>query len=200
MTDCDVFLASRSPRRRQLLLQLGVCFQCLDLEINEQAKSGEAAADLVPRLALEKARAGMVLAPGQQPVLGADTEVVLDGEVLGKPADFAAAVTMLRRLSGREHLVYSAVALAQQECAVLTSVTRVRFRTLAREEVENYCRAGEPFGKAGAYAIQGYAAAFIEYIKGSYSGVMGLPLFETAKLLSDFGIPMGTQGTATINT
>ncbi len=190
MTDCDLYLASQSPRRHQLLLQLGVRFESLNLEINEQPRPGEAAADLVPRLALEKARAGAALAPLPRPVLGADTEVVLDGSVLGKPADFPTAVTMLQRLSGRDHLVYSAVALAHLEQAVLTSVTRVRFRSLTRTEVEDYCRGGEPFGKAGAYAIQGLAAAYIEHIDGSYSGVMGLPLFETAALLTRCGVPM----------
>lgn len=199
MADCDFFLASRSPRRRQLLLQLGVRFQCLDLAVDERLHPGEAAADLVPRLALEKARTGAALAPSPRPVLGADTEVVLDGEVLGKPLDSATAAAMLRRLSGRDHLVYSAVALAHQECAVLTSITRVHFRALAREEVENYCRGGEPLDKAGGYGIQGFAAAFIERIEGSYSGVMGLPLFETATLLSRFGIPMGTRGGTSIS-
>lgn len=199
VTDCDIFLASRSPRRRQLLLQLGVRFQCLDTTVDERPRPGESAADLVPRLAQEKARAGAGVAPLSRPVLGADTEVVLDGEVLGKPSDFSAAVAMLLRLSGRDHLVYSAVALARHELAVLSSVTHVHFRTLTREQVENYCRGGEPFGKAGAYAIQGFGAAFIERIEGSYSGVMGLPLFETATLLSRFGIPMGIRGAASLS-
>ncbi|OGT81243.1 MAG: septum formation protein Maf [Gammaproteobacteria bacterium RIFCSPLOWO2_02_FULL_61_13] len=191
MTDCDLLLASRSPRRRQLLLQLGVHFQCLDLEVNERPHPGESVAELVPRLALAKAHAGVAQASFARPVLGADTEVVLDGEVLGKPADFSTAVTMLRRLSGRDHLVYSAVALAHRTHAVLTSVTRVSFRALTPEEIETYCRRGESLDKAGGYGIQGSAAAFIERIEGSYSGVVGLPLFETATLLSRFDITMG---------
>ena len=191
MTDCDLLLASRSPRRRQLLLQLGVRFQCLDLEVDERPHPGESVAELVPRLALAKAHAGVAQASFARPVLGADTEVVLDGEVLGKPADFSTAVTMLRRLSGRDHLVYSAVALAHRAHAVLTSVTRVSFRALTPEEIETYCRRGESLDKAGGYGIQGSAAAFIERIEGSYSGVVGLPLFETATLLSRFDIPMG---------
>ncbi len=191
MTDYDLLLASRSPRRRQLLLQLGVRFQCLDLEVDERPHPGEAVTELVPRLALAKAQAGLTQASFACPVLGADTEVVLDGEVLGKPADFSAAAAMLRRLSGRDHLVYSAVALAHREHAVLTSITRVFFRALAAAEIEDYCRRGDSLDKAGGYGIQGLAAAFIERIEGSYSGVVGLPLFETAALLSRFKIPLG---------
>ncbi len=191
MTDCDLLLASRSPRRRQLLLQLGVHFRCLDLEVDERPRAGESVTELVPRLALAKAHAGAEQDRFAHPVLGADTEVVLDGEVLGKPADFSAAVAMLRRLSGRDHLVHSAVALAHREQAVLTSITRVYFRAMSAAEIENYCRRGESLDKAGGYGIQGSAAAFIERIEGSYSGVVGLPLFETATLLSQFRIPMG---------
>jgi septum formation protein len=191
VTDFDLLLASRSPRRRQLLQQLGVHFQCLDLEVNERPHAGEPVTELVSRLALAKACAGAAQSRFDCPVLGADTEVVLDDEVLGKPADVSAAVTMLRRLSGRDHLVYSAVALAHREQAVLTSITRVCFRVMTVEEMENYCRRGESPDKAGGYGIQGSAAAFIERIEGSYSGVVGLPLFETATLLSRFDIPMG---------
>ena len=196
MTDCDILLASRSPRRRQLLLQLGVRFQCLHLEVDERPHPGETVAELVPRLAVAKARAGAAQSAFALPVLGADTEVVVDGEVLGKPADFSAAVAMLRRLSGREHLVYSAVALTHREHAVLTSITRVAFRALSAEEIETYCRCGESLDKAGGYGIQGSAAAFVSRIEGSYSGVVGLPLFETATLLSQFNIPMGRSITS----
>lgn len=191
MTDWDILLASRSPRRRQLLLQLGVRFQCVDPAVDEDPRPGESVAELVPRLALAKARAGAARTALALPVLGADTEVVLDGEVLGKPVDLSAAMTMLGRLSGRDHLVYSAVALAHRAHAVLTSVTRVSFRALTPQEIETYCRRGESLDKAGGYGIQGSAAAFIERIEGSYSGVVGLPLFETATLLSRFDIPMG---------
>ena len=174
-----------------MLLQLGVRFQCVDPAVAEVLHPGESVAELVPRLALAKACAGAAQTALALPVLGADTEVVLDGEVLGKPADLSAAMAMLGRLSGRDHLVYSAVALAHGEHAVLTSVTRVAFRALTREEIETYCRRGESLDKAGGYGIQGSAAAFIERIEGSYSGVVGLPLFETATLLSRFGVPMG---------
>lgn len=191
MTDCDLVLASRSPRRHELLRQLGVRFEFLDLEIDEAPASGEAPAALVRRLAREKALAGRTQSPRDLPVLGADTEVFLDGGILGKPGNHGAAVAMLQRLSGREHEVYSAVALTLDTTEVLLSVTRVRFRVLGAGEIESYCRSGEPFGKAGAYAIQGFAAAFIERIDGSYSGVMGLPLFETALLLGRCGVPMG---------
>lgn len=191
MTDCDLILASRSPRRHELLRQLGVRFECVEPETDESPAPGEAPAVLVQRLAREKALAGRLQAPRDVPALGADTEVFLDGDILGKPADHASAVAMLQRLSGRAHEVYSAVALTLDSTEVLLSVTRVRFRTLAAGEIEGYCRTGEPFGKAGAYGIQGFAAAFIERIEGSYSGVMGLPLFETALLLGRFGVPMG---------
>jgi septum formation protein len=191
VTDCDLILASRSPRRHELLRQLGVRFQCLDLEIDETPTPGETPALLVQRLARGKALAGRAQAPRDVPVLGADTEVFLDGDIIGKPADPAAALATLQRLSGRTHEVYSAVALTLDSTEVLLSVTRVRFRALAAGEMERYCHGGEPFGKAGAYGIQGFAAAFIERIEGSYSGVMGLPLFETALLLGRFGVPMG---------
>lgn len=191
MAEVDLLLASRSPRRHRLLHQLGVRFDVIDIDVDETPATAEHPRELVPRLALAKARAGSALAPADLPVLGADTEVVVDGEVLGKPVDHAAAMRMLRRLSGREHEVISAVALIRGREAVRVSVTRVRLRGLDDTELECYCRTGEPFGKAGAYAIQGYAAAFIERIEGSYSGVMGLPLFETAALLQEFAVPMG---------
>jgi septum formation protein len=194
VADADLYLASQSPRRRQLLLQLGVRFACLDINVDETPRPGESPQELVPRLALAKARAGLALAPRALPVLGADTEVVLDGIVLGKPADEADAAAMLERLSGRVHDVISAVALVLPESGqVLTCTTRVRFRSLGRAEIEDYCRSGEPLGKAGAYAIQGLAAAFIENLEGSYSGVVGLPLFETAQLLRDAGIVVGKK-------
>ncbi len=191
MTDCDLVLASRSPRRHALLRQLGVRFEILVAAVDESPIAGEQTPALVARLAVAKAQAGRALSPDNLPVLGADTEVCLGGVILGQPADHAAAVAMLNRLSGREHEVHSGVALVRETTEVLVSTTRVRFRELRPDEIENYCRTGEPFGKAGAYAIQGVAAAFIERIEGSYSGVMGLPLFETAALLTRFGVPMG---------
>lgn len=186
-----LYLASKSPRRRALLDQIGVRYAALEIEIDERWDGREAARDYVCRLALEKARAGRRIAPGPQPVLGADTEVVLDGRVLGKPADRAAALAMLHALSGRTHEVISAVALLHAEEALRVCVSRVEFRLLSDADCARYCDSGEPFGKAGAYAIQGRAAAFIRRLEGSYSGVVGLPLCETAELLEAAGIDSG---------
>lgn len=192
VTDTRIYLASQSPRRRDLLQQLGVRFTCLHVDVDERPLPGEPPLELVRRLALSKARAGRVLAPLPLPVLGADTEVIVDGETLGKPADAAGAARMLQRLSGRVHEVISAIALvtASGEC-VRTRTSRVHFRRLGRDEIERYCRTGEPLGKAGGYAIQGLAASFVENLEGSYSGVVGLPLFETAQVLRDAGIIPG---------
>lgn len=187
-----VYLASRSPRRRVLLEQLGVAYQPLDIEIDETWNGREPAREYAPRLAVEKALAGWRKIAGDRPVLGADTAVVIDDEILGKPNDRDGALAMLERLSGRCHHVYSAVALvcgehsAEQRCGL--SISRVSFRPLTEAERQAYWESGEPLGKAGAYAIQGVAAAFIERLDGSYSGVMGLPLYETAELLSAAGL------------
>ena len=186
-----LYLASQSPRRRQLLAQLGVEFRVLDIEVEERRGSAEPAADYVRRVAREKAGAGLleVVALPQALVLGADTEVVLDGEVFGKPRDEAHAAAMLRRLSGRRHQVLSSVALvsaAREEQALVAS--EVEFAELGDAEIERYVATGEPLGKAGAYAIQGRGEAFIRHLSGSYSGVMGLPLQATAALLRDFGL------------
>ena len=186
-----LFLASKSPRRRELLHQLGIGFDILDLDLPEVRAPGESPVDYVSRVAREKAGAGLrqVAAVEGAVVLGADTEVVLDDEVFGKPADAAAAAAMLRRLSGRPHRVISAlwlVAAAREESAV--QATTVHFDTLDEARIAAYVATGEPFGKAGAYAIQGRAAAFIPRIEGSHSSVMGLPLHETARLLAAFGI------------
>jgi len=180
-------LASKSPRRAELLQRLGLEYRLLDVDVPEIRAPGEAAADYVRRVAREKARAGWSLVRGQEGarVLGADTEVVLDGEVFGKPADAEDAAAMLRRLSGREHRVLSAVVVidAGGERQAL-SETRVRFAALDEAAIAAYVASGEPMGKAGAYAIQGRAEAFVEHLAGSYSGVMGLPLHETARLLA----------------
>jgi septum formation protein len=186
-----LYLASQSPRRRQLLAQLGVAFEVLDVDVPEQRQPGETAAGYVSRVAREKARAGLGQLTGNAAawVLGADTEVVLDGEVFGKPRDAADAAAMLARLSGRGHEVISAVWLldaAGEHHAV--SHSEVRFAPLDAAAIAAYVATGEPFGKAGAYAIQGRAAAFVEYLSGSYSGVMGLPLHETATLLRRCGL------------
>lgn len=185
-----LFLASKSPRRRQLLQQLGLRFDLLDLDLIEQPGRDEAAEDYVRRLAREKAGVGLLqvaAVPGAV-VLGSDTEVVLDGEIFGKPGDADDAQAMLRRLSGRSHRVLTALAVvsAGQERELLHEST-VRFAPLNDAQIAAYVASGEADGKAGAYAIQGRAAAFIEHLSGSHSGVMGLPLHETARLLREFG-------------
>jgi septum formation protein len=186
-----LYLASQSPRRRQLLGQLGLEFRLLDIDVDEVRGPGEEAGDYVRRVAREKAGAGLleVVAVADALVLGADTEVVLDGEVFGKPRDEAHAVEMLRRLSGRRHQVLSSVAVvsAAREAQVL-SVSEVDFAELSDAGIAAYVATGEPMGKAGAYAIQGRGEAFIRHLSGSYSGVMGLPLHDTAALLREFGV------------
>lgn len=184
-------LASQSPRRRELLQQLGIAHAVLAVDVPEVRSIGESPQDYVSRVAHDKARAG--LAALQQAagavVLGADTEVVLEDEVFGKPADAAHAATMLRRLSGRSHTVISAVwAMDATHSRSELCISSVRFATLDEATVAAYVATGEPFGKAGAYAIQGRGAALVEHLSGSHSGVMGLPLFETARLLRGFGI------------
>ncbi len=184
----QLVLASTSPRRRELLAQLGVPFEVFAVAVDERPLSAELAADHVCRLALAKARAGAAQVGPQACVLGADTVVLLDGEIFGKPTDREQAVAMLRRLSGRTHEVLSAVArLHGGAHTVRLSASRVTFRVLSAVEIAAYCDTGEPLDKAGAYAIQGRAAAFIRHLEGSYSGVMGLPLFETAELLAGPG-------------
>jgi nucleoside triphosphate pyrophosphatase len=186
-------LASQSPRRRELLARLGLEFGVLDVDVPESREAGEAPLDYVSRVAREKAGAGLlqvVAVPGAV-VLGADTEVILDDEVFGKPRDHRDAAEMLRRLSGRVHEVISVVSLvsASREARAV-SVSEVTFADLADADVAAYVATGEPMGKAGAYGIQGRAQAFIAHLSGSYSGVMGLPLFETAGLLATFGVAL----------
>lgn len=193
MSEYRIYLASNSPRRRELLDQIGVTHRVLRVTVDETARAGETAAGLVQRLALAKARAGRdSLPPGDgKPVLGADTVVVAGGRILGKPRDRAEALAMLGGLSGGTHEVLSAVALVDRrsEQSAL-SRSSVRFRRLTAGEADAYWATGEPVDKAGAYAVQGLAAIFIEELAGSYSGVMGLPLFETARLLRAFGIDL----------
>ena len=184
-------LASRSPRRSELLARLGVDFGVLDIDIPEVRAVDEPAADYVRRVAREKAGAGLlqvVAVPGAW-VLGADTEVVIDGEVCGKPADAGDARAMLQRLSGRTHRVITSVSLvcAARELEAV-SVSQVTFSELDAGIVDWYVAGGEWQGKAGAYAIQGAAQAFIADLQGSHSGVMGLPLHETARLLQQSGL------------
>ena len=189
------FLASRSPRRQQLLEQIGVRFDVLDIDIPEVRGADEPALDYVSRVAREKAGAGLLqvaAVPGAI-VMGADTEVELDGEVFGKPVDAEDAKRMLGRLGGRTHRVISVVWCVSAGCEEhAVSVSEVTFAVFEQGQIDAYVATGEPFGKAGGYAIQGRAAAFVGHLSGSYSGVMGLPLFETAELLQEFGLSFQT--------
>lgn len=183
------YLASRSPRRQELLLQLGLRFETLPADIPELPQPGEPAADYALRMARDKARAAQLRAPLALPVLGADTDVVLDGRILGKPADRDDALRMLAALADREHEVYSAVAVVLGErLESALSVTRVQFGPIPPGLAVAYWASGEPADKAGAYGIQGLGAQFVRGIQGSYSGVVGLPLYETVTLLREFGI------------
>jgi len=180
-----LYLASQSPRRRQLLEQLDVPFTVVDVDVPEVRGVNESPRDYVSRVARDKARAGLASLGGVDAiVLGADTEVVLDDDVFGKPVDADDARAMLHRLSGHTHEVISAlwaVSKGQEHSEIC--ISRVRFSALSQAQIEAYVATGEPFGKAGAYAIQGRGGALIEHLEGSYSGVMGLPVFETARLL-----------------
>ncbi len=193
MNDADhqIYLASRSPRRRELLRQIGVRFLVVEADTDETRLPGEHPEDYVLRLALAKARAARELIPRQdpRPVLGADTAVVVGEQVLGKPGSREECLAMMQLLSGRWHRVLTAVALiaADGERTDL-SESRVTFRTLDESEALGYWHTGEPRDKAGGYAIQGYGALFVSGLNGSYSGVMGLPLFETGRLLAQVGI------------
>ena len=182
-------LASVSPRRRELLRQIGVEHVVSGADIDEAVRPGEGAADYVVRMACAKARAVQTRAP-QLPVLAADTTVVLDGLICAKPRDRADGIAMLGRLSGRTHQVLTAVALATVSgVASRLSTSEVRLRTVTPAECAAYWDTAEPHDKAGGYAIQGRGALFIEHLCGSYSGVMGLPLFETGELLAAAGVP-----------
>ena len=187
-----VYLASASPRRRELLAQVGCRAEVLAVQVDETPGPGETAPDLVCRLALAKVRAGAARAGNAEwPVVAADTVVCLGPEIFGKPADEADALRMLARLSGRVHTVYTAVAVAHAgRERVALSRSEVHLRPIETGEAQAYWQSGEPADKAGAYAIQGLGAVFVQELRGSYSGVMGLPLFETARLLGQFGTPL----------
>jgi len=194
-----IYLASRSPRRAELLQQIGVEFLLRDIDIDESRLSGESASEYVCRIATTKARvaAGQIAAEqmaGQQGsyvVLAADTTIALDDDIIGKPADRDQCRCILKQLSARQHLVLTAVALATAgDIALRLTRNQVSFRALSTQEIESYCATAEPMDKAGAYAIQGKAALFINYLEGSYSAVMGLPLFETAELLRNADIEL----------
>jgi septum formation protein len=198
-----IYLASKSPRRRELLRQIGVEFELLLLrdqsprgpEVSEEVRPGEKAEDYVTRVTREKAEYASSTMSWRRlpvrPVLAADTTVVIDGRILGKPADAAEATEMLKALSGRTHRVLTSVAVHRDEDTwQTTQVSEVTFGELSDEMIRAYCATGEPYDKAGGYAIQGEAAVFIKNISGSYSGIMGLPLYETADLLRQAGIPV----------
>ena len=187
-----IYLASRSPRRAELLRQLGIEFEVHAIDIDETRLESESAVEYVCRMATTKARLVVGQLSGQPKdcvVVAADTTIVLDGDTIGKPADRDQCGCILKQLSARQHLVLSAVALAAQGHVKLRlTQNRVSFRSLSASEIESYCATEEPMDKAGAYAIQGKAARFVEHLEGSYSAVMGLPLFETAELLEGVDI------------
>jgi len=201
----DVYLASRSARRRDLLKQIGVKFEPLMLrlsaprgaDVDESRHDGESPGDYVERVAREKADCALRIlgmrALSHKPVLAADTVVICDDDVLGKPANPDEAASFLKRLSGRTHEVRTAVAVTSTalqgaQALSVVSLSQVTFRELSEAEIKRYCETAEPYDKAGGYAIQGLAAVFIERLEGSYSGVMGLPLAETAQLLAQAGV------------
>ncbi len=201
--DHKIYLASKSPRRRELLRQIGVEFELLLLrdqsprgpEVSEDVLPGEKAADYVVRVTREKAEYAAKTMLWRRlpvrPILAADTTVVIDGRILGKPADPGEAAAMLKALSGRTHQVLTSVALRHEEETIqATQTSHVTFAQLDDDMLRAYCATQEPYDKAGGYAVQGLAAVFIENIAGSYSGIMGLPLRETAQLLKQAGIPV----------
>jgi septum formation protein len=199
--DRKIYLASKSPRRRELLRQAGIDFEILMLrndpargvDVTEDVIDAESPEDYVARVALEKGAFAWNMVRTRhltpRPVLSADTTVTLDGVILGKPAGQAEAVAMLEQLSGRTHQVYTSVAVHYKDFVdQVTQVSQVRFATLTPAAIRAYCASSEPYDKAGGYGIQGTAALFIEHIEGSHSGIMGLPLFETAALLRKAGL------------
>lgn len=201
--DRKIYLASKSPRRRELLRQIGVEFELLMLrndtvrgpDVTEDAYEDESPTDYVARVANEKAEFAWNMVHQRRmkirPVLAADTTVTIDGEILGKPASQAEAIAMLERLSGRTHQVLTSVAVHYTDLAEqFTQVSEVRFAKLSSASIKAYCATSEPYDKAGGYGIQGLAALFVEHIEGSHSGIMGLPLYETANLLRKAGIPL----------
>lgn len=186
----DLLLASKSPRRRELLQQIGVRFDVLDINVPERRDVHETAQDYVQRLASQKSRAGTVLRP-DIPVLGADTIVVLGDQILEKPRDKPQALAMLAQLSGVTHQVYTAVAVtSDKRQKTILCCTEVTFRDIGPAEAERYWHTGEPQDKAGGYGIQGLAAIFVANMQGSYSNVVGLPLMETQQLLAQFDVPV----------
>jgi len=193
MDSSPLLLASSSPRRRDLLLRLGVAFQVRPQDIDESVLNLEKPYDYVQRVALDKALSALAANPDAL-VLAADTSVIVDDQILGKPQDSGDALSMLNLLSNREHTVFTAVTLVNSERQRSTVVrTTVNFRSISAAEAQRYWATGEPIGKAGGYAIQGFGAAFVESIEGSFSNVVGLPLFETAQYLQEFGVAIWQQ-------
>ena len=190
----QLILASASPRRRELLDQINLDYIVYPVDIDETPKTAEVAIDYVARVAAEKSKVCVNLINKSLPVLAADTSVVIGKTILGKPKNEVHAAEMLSQLSGKMHHVYSAISLrvsgktAEEYHFQALSITEVNFRKISDKEIQDYWQTGEPLGKAGGYAIQGIASVFVKSIKGSFSGVMGLPLFETAELLSKQGI------------
>jgi septum formation protein len=189
----SLYLASQSPRRRELLQQIGVLHQVVSAEVTEVPRTQESPSNYVQRLAREKAEAGLAsvkrLALAPKPVLGADTIVVINNEILEKPQSPEHAAHMLRKLAGTTHQVMTAVAMAaDNKCEVKLSVTEVVFRPLSDQEIATYWSSGEPRDKAGGYAIQGLGAVFVQQIRGSYTGVVGLPIEQTILLLDEFAV------------
>jgi len=185
-----LLLASSSPRRRELLTQIGVAFEVIEPDVDETRLPDERPQDFVRRLAGEKALAGLEMSGRSAAVLGADTVVLLGDRILGKPADRGEAADMLRAMSGRDHHVLSAVALAlpSGHLEVVLNTTRVTFADMPEDFITWYCATDEPLDKAGAYAVQGRAGRYVAHVDGSYSGVMGLPLYETGRLLQTAGV------------
>ena len=182
-----IYLASNSPRRAELLGQIGVSFSLVNAAVEEKIKAGESAENYVLRLALEKAQAGFANSDRSRLVLGADTIVVIDGQILEKPVDQAHAKKMLQLLSGRTHQVFTAIALVNAQAAKTQLVkTDVSFKVLTEQEIDDYWLTSEPLDKAAGYAIQGVAGKFVTNICGSYSAVVGLPLYETEQLIKEF--------------
>jgi septum formation protein len=188
----SIYLASRSPRRRELLQQLGIDYEVIDIEVDERLLTGELPRDYVQRVAENKASAGFKSIPEEErrPLLAADTSVVIRGQILGKPESRDQGIWMLNQLSGMTHEVYTAVTLCTPSLETRISISRVTFRSMSEAEILGYWDTGEPLDKAGSYAIQGVGAQFVAHLEGSYSGVMGLPLFETAELLRRAGIKL----------
>lgn len=188
-----LILASQSPRRRELLSSLGINFESVCVDIDESVHAAEPAVEYVERLAIEKAQAGLAAqgAGASTWSLGSDTSVVVDGQILGKPASKAHFVEMMHLLSGKTHQVMTSIALVSDEMTITdVIITDVTFVELTPENIEQYWATGEPADKAGGYGIQGFASIFVQQIRGSYSAVVGLPLHETAKILSKAGLPI----------